>query len=330
MSDETKAPIQWEELLTRWQPQLDRLPEEKIRTFSTPVHIYVNEAHQFADAAQEYYEPRDIDGQQRPGLRAVSFRFPHAKIQEIHELADLVAYLQAIVLFGKTSALTQFQKLLDRANFLTDELGDALEFHLDDDIEEHADKELANIQLRAKEIGNSASATSELLLAYALLADSLRDRLQQDGTFNIAWIQEAKQIANELNKTPRLSAKDARPFIQLRERARTLLYENIHLLRKAVNRVFRNDQDVKRKFSSTYERNRRAQQRALKNATSSTDATATTTPTADATVTATPPTAATPTTASGVTATATPPTAAAPAAATPTVHANLHDPKNPK
>lgn len=250
-----------ETLWAKWQPLAQALKSEKIDDAKIPVHIAVQEAHLYADTGRQLYDPPAEGEEGRPYLRAVQFRLPRTVLDEIKELAELVAQVQSQVMLGK-AANKEARAKLERAWMVLEYLEEDIEFLLDDDLQEPADDQLASLKAQEKELGESAAALAQLLQAFALLARDLEERLRQDETFEPGWISEAEELAAFLRTTPPRNPAEASPEIELRNRLRILLFQRITRLRKAVNHVFKHHPEIRRKFNSAYERHRRARYRA--------------------------------------------------------------------
>ncbi|MGK3965288.1 hypothetical protein WMF38_14060 [Sorangium sp. So ce118] len=153
----------------------------------------------------------------------------------------------------------------ERARFVVDELESALEFLLDDDIDEPADAQLARIKEFHAQDGQRSSALSQALRDYAGLAESLKDRLvEADEEFDVRLIPEARKLAEDLQRrtletTPEGGTSAAATTI--RNQLLHLMLERVGAIRKTAAHVFRHHPEIVREVTSAYDRRRRAASR---------------------------------------------------------------------
>jgi len=195
----------------------------------------------------------------------VSARLPKSTADDIISIVGGVQEAQTTLLLLVDPAVVDSG---ERARFLIDELESALEFLLDDDIDEPADTQLAQIQAFHSQDGQRTSALIQALNDYSSLAESLRERLIAiDEDFKPAHIDEAKQLAKALAAEPSKAAPSESAVTtatQIRNKMLYLLTMKVALVRKCASRVFRRFPDVAREAMSTYERRRRAAARRAK------------------------------------------------------------------
>lgn len=253
-----------QELMEKWKSTLQQIPANNMRQLSLPLNVFSSEVIQLCHAAAYHYEPREENGNQLPGLNAVSYRLKRETIDELRELVDLLAYVQVAIIFGAPSISPALRQKVERADHLIFNIASAIEFLLDDEIDEPADNELARLHEQERAMGDAIPIKAQTLLAYAMLAKSLADRLKDDQSFQLAWISESEALAQELRQSRIPAPIISNPNIDLRNRIVTLMLDRVSLVRRAVAHVFRDHPDVRRKFASTYERKRRAANRAQK------------------------------------------------------------------
>ncbi|KYF94288.1 hypothetical protein BE17_31030 [Sorangium cellulosum] len=193
-----------------------------------------------------------------PGLKRVKARLPESTGEEIVSLVYAVQEAQTKLLLLVDPVVVDHG---ERARFVLDELESALEFLLDDGVEEPADAQLAAVQEFHADIGQRSSSLHQALSDYATLAESLKARLiEVDEDFDVALIAEAKELARELAAAPAAppaADSEIKEATRIRNGLLRLLQEKIALVRKAAARVFQRNPEVLREVTSSYERRRR-------------------------------------------------------------------------
>ncbi|WP_441288583.1 hypothetical protein ACSRUE_42700 [Sorangium sp. KYC3313] len=223
-----------------------------------PYDIAVREAVAAAAFVKKYWEP---DGE-RPGLKRVKSRLPASSSDELLSIVQAVQEAQTRLLLIVDPAVAD---LGERARFVVDELESALEFLLDDDVDEPADAQLARIKEFHAQDGQRSSALSQALRDYAGLAEPLKDRLvEADEAFDARLIAEARKLAEDLQRR----ALEAAPEVGASTAATTIRNQLLHLMvgrvgaiRKTAAHVFRRHPEIAREVTSAYERRRRASAR---------------------------------------------------------------------
>ncbi len=233
--------------------------ESTANPLTIPYEITLKEAAQSADFVDAYWEPQGT----RPGLSSVAKRLPHSTAADLRSLIHAVQDAQTnLLLLVDPIVIDQGE----RARTLIDELASALEFLLDDGVQEPADDQLVSLRDFHAQDGQRSSALAQSLNDYATLADTLRDRLVEvDTSFDPAWIDEARKLAKALSTSaskPAASAKEIADATALRNRLLTLMQQRVASVRKAARRVFRKQPELIRQVTSAYERRRRAERRA--------------------------------------------------------------------
>ena len=226
-----------------------------------PYDIALREAGQAAGFVGTYWEPSAA----RPGLKRVKARLPKSTGDDIVSLVYATQEAQTRLLLIVDPVVVD---LGDRARFVIDELESALEFLLDDGVEEEADQQLAAVQEFHAQAGQRSSALSQALRDYAKLADSLKSRLEEvDEDFDVSLIAEAKQLSETLAAAPAQPPEaptQAKEALGIRNGMLALLMGKVAQVRKAAAHVFRAHPDILREVTSTYERRRRAAARRAK------------------------------------------------------------------
>ncbi|AUX21505.1 hypothetical protein SOCEGT47_019910 [Sorangium cellulosum] len=219
-----------------------------------PYEVAVREAVAAAAFVTKYWEP---DGE-RPGLKRVKSRLPASSSEELLSIVRAVQEAQTRLLLIIDPAVTD---LGERARFVVDELESALEFLLDDDVDEPADAQLARIKEFHAQDGQRSSALSQALRDYAGLAESLKDRLlEADEEFDVRLLVEARKLADALQRraietAPERGASAAATTI--RNQMLHLMTGRVAAIRKTAAHVFRRHPEIVREVTSAYERRRR-------------------------------------------------------------------------
>jgi hypothetical protein len=232
-----------------------------------PLHVLTGEAVDVAGFFSRYYQPlRDPETEvvTRPGLASAGKkRLPANTGKRILALVDEVEAAQKqYLLAADVTDVTQ----LERARFVVSELTAVLEFLFDDGVEDERDAQLA----RAREVNEDTSTLLGLASAltdYGNLADHYRDEVDGLGEFDVATIDEAKELATTLRervaKRSDQAKKKSAAALDWRNRLATVLAQEIGSLRAAARFVFRHHPTIRREAASAYERRvRAARQRA--------------------------------------------------------------------
>ncbi|XXT22565.1 hypothetical protein WME94_13505 [Sorangium sp. So ce429] len=222
---------------------------------SLPYDVAVREAVAAAAFVKKYWEP---DGD-RPGLKRVKNRLPASSSEELLSIVHAVQEAQTRLLLIVDPAVTDVG---ERARFVVDELESALEFLLDDDVDEPADAQLARIKEFHAQDGQRSSALSQALRDYAGLAESLKDRLvEADEEFDVRLILEARKLAEDLQRRTLETIPEggtSAAATTIRNQLLHLMLERVGAIRKTAAHVFRRHPEIVREVTSAYERRRRA------------------------------------------------------------------------
>ncbi|APR84958.1 Hypothetical protein A7982_10307 [Minicystis rosea] len=221
----------------------------------------ITEAVQLAAFIKRYWEPAD----DRPGLRRVKARLPKSTADELVSLVHAVQEAQTKLLLLVDPVVADQR---ERAKELVDELETALEFLLDDDEEEAADAQLAQIKEFHADDGQRSATLVQALRDFAALAGSLRQRLvESDEDFDPKIIDEAKKLSKQLMEQPAQAAPNAEAVAKatkIRNQLLHLLMNRVSLTRRSAAHVFRKNPEIVREATSAYERRRRAANRRAK------------------------------------------------------------------
>ncbi len=226
-----------------------------------PYDVAISEAAQVAKVAKKYWKAEG----ERPGLSSAKKRLPEVTAEEIPSLVRAVQEAQTRLLLLVDPIVVDRG---ERARFLVDELESAIEFLLDDDVEEPADSQLAKIQAFHSQNGERSSALVQALRDYAALAEELKARLVEvDEEFDVALIEEARALSTSMGENPvavKPTTPEAIAATKVRNQLLHLLTGKVRLVRRTVARVFRRHSEIVREASSAYERRRRAAARRAK------------------------------------------------------------------
>ncbi|AUX20686.1 uncharacterized protein SOCEGT47_011590 [Sorangium cellulosum] len=244
----------------RWLDQAKEVAQAE-NPLRMPYDVFLKEAGQVAGFVGARWEPSES----LPGLRRVRARLPASTADEILSLVHAVQAAQTRLLLLTDPVVIDHG---ERARFLIDELESAIEFLLDDGVEEPADTQLATIQAFHADSAQRSSALHQALSDYAGLAESLKDRLVEiDEAFDAALIDEARELARTLSTAPAALPRpdaDVKGAMRIRNGMLVLLANKVGLVRKAAARVFQRHPEILREVTSTYERRRRAAARRAK------------------------------------------------------------------
>jgi hypothetical protein len=222
---------------------------------SLPYDVAVREAVAAAAFVKRYWEP---DGD-RPGLKRVKNRLPASSSDDLLSIVHAVQEAQTRLLLIVDPAVADVG---ERARFVVDELESALEFLLDDDVDEPADAQLARIKEFHAQDGQRSSALSQALRDYAGLAASLEERLvEADEEFDVRLIAEARKLAEDLQRRALETIPDgdtSAAAAAIRNQLLHLMIERVGAIRKTAAHVFRRHPEIVREVTSAYERRRRA------------------------------------------------------------------------
>jgi hypothetical protein len=250
------------ESLEKWLPAASAVSQ--VRTsFNPPIRILLGEAVDIARFALSYWEPvKDASGNVlRPGLSQAGSKLSPNIGTEVLELHEAVQTAHTEYLLTVAPVQTDVRA---RAEFVLSEIKSALEWWLDDGIDDDRDRQLESLKAEHADGSASADAVATELLDYAALARQEAAGLEGLGGFDIAMIDEAETLARQLRERPTtpVSPENTRRALDIRNRVATILVDKMNLVRAAARFVFRNQPEIARLCTSAFERRRRRAQRA--------------------------------------------------------------------
>jgi hypothetical protein len=245
-------------MLEKWQAAAVALPVVKAN-FSLPMRVLLGEAVDAARFVHAYWEPvKDSSGKLlRPGLSQAGGRLTASVGTEILELQEGLQTAQTAYLLTVAPAQADVRA---RAEFVLSELTAALEWYLDDGVEDERDQQLASLKAEYADNSTSTDSLAAELADYAALARQEEPGLAGLGGFDVALITEAEQLSRQLRERPTtpVPAENTRRALDMRNRFATLLVERITTVRAAARFVFRNHPAIAREVGSAYAKRQRA------------------------------------------------------------------------
>ena len=246
----------------KWLPAAGKV-ERTDNPLRVPYDVALTEAVQLSGFVLKYWDKDEKNG--RPGLSRVKKRLPKSTA------ADMVSLVHAVQ-EGQTRLLLIVDPIVidlgERAREVLDTLGAALEFVLDDDVEEPADQQLAKLKEVHADDGQRSVTLAQALGDFGALADSLRDRLvEADEEFDPKLIDEAKKLAKQLSEQPaqpKEGGKEATEATKIRNQMLHLLMARVSLVRRSAAYVFAKHPAIVREATSAYQRRQRTAARRAK------------------------------------------------------------------
>jgi len=174
------------ELLEKWLPVASAL--EQVRTvFNPPVRIMLGEAVDLSRFSQAYWEPvSDAAGKLlRPGLALAGAKLLPAIGVEMLELQDALQTAQTDYLL--TVAPSQ-PDVRARADDVLGEITAALEWWLDDGVDDERDRQLSALKAEYADRSASTDSIAAELSDYAALARQESTGLEGLGGFDVGMI----------------------------------------------------------------------------------------------------------------------------------------------
>lgn len=226
--------------------------------FNVPVRVLIGEAVDLAKFTQAYWEPvKDAGGKiLRPGLALAGAKLPASIGSEILELQEALQTANTNYLL--TVAPTQ-PDVRARAQFVLSEISAALDWWLDDGVEDERDQQLAALKAEYADGSTAADSLAAELSDFAALARQEAAGLDGLGGFEMSLVDEAESLARQLRERPTTptSPENTRRALDTRNRIATLLVDRMSQARAAARFVFRNHPEIAREASSAFERRRR-------------------------------------------------------------------------
>ena len=244
-------------ILDKWLPTAANVDPVRT-TYGIPIRSLLGEAVDLARFVQAYWDPMvDASGTiTRPGLSQAGAKLPPNIANEILELQEALQTANTNYLL--TVAPLQ-PDVRTRAQHVLSEIIAALEWWLDDGIDDSRDKQLASLKAEYAHKSLSLDTLTSELFDYAALARQEAAGLQGLGGFDVALIDEAEQLAQKLRERPPATsaAENTRTALDVRNRIGTLLVARMAQARAAARFVFRHHPEIARQASSAFERRRR-------------------------------------------------------------------------
>jgi hypothetical protein len=242
----------------KWAPEAKAVTDGS-NPLRIPYDVYLRESAGSAAFIYKYWDP----GPSRPGLVSVQVRLPRETAADIQSQIRAVQYAQTELLLVVDPAVASRG---ERARAIIDELESVISFTLDDEVEETADEQLAQIQAFHSQDGERSSALAQGLRNYAALGRQLGARLTEaDGDFDPRLLDEAEELADDLidagaNAAAAGSAR-GKEATAMRNRLLSVLHKRVTLVRRVAAHVFRRHPEIVREVTSAYERRRRSSAR---------------------------------------------------------------------
>lgn len=232
------------------------LPQEAVQADGgVPVQYRVAEIYAVADFAKRRWK---TDASNKwPGLQSVDFRLRYSVLDELKTLARAITTQQAMVLFGDP-ADQSVREAVEDGWALLEEISAALEFILDDDIDEPADEAFAGAMRRSAD-DHSVPALAQALVDVETIAQTKLDELKQLDDFDLSFLPQARALADALQSRPNVGGGSA--AIELRNRLLTLADQRVRRVRRAARYVFRKHPELLAELPSRYELRRRLDRR---------------------------------------------------------------------
>jgi hypothetical protein len=227
--------------------------------FSKPtlaLPTYIREANQALQLARECWEhPPEPNA---PPLKLYTNFYGPERLERAQSLIHALQHAVGVDMFHATPS-NPIGPTVERASFIIQELDAALDFVLEDDIDEPADAQLALLQNETASLGYSAAVVGQLLLSWITLAQSLQDRLATLGDFDPNLLQEGLTLVPLLTgaRPPLPAESSAQPWPRLRRALYTLAHREMQALRRIVERAYRHHDATRQRFASAERRRRR-------------------------------------------------------------------------
>jgi hypothetical protein len=253
----------------RWMNDAEALEATEVRNPGIPIGTALLEAETVAHFVTTYWEP-SADGK-TPGLSALGGRIKQTMTEDITSLVGACRFAQAKVLFPE--GVNVMPALVVEAEKILADVGAAIEYLLDDDVDEPADDAFAVAKKRKSEDATRATLV-QTLVDYAHIADAIKDRLATLAGFSMPHIDRMKELAAAIGAAgvPGSSRSETKS-VDVRNRLLTLLGRQVDAVRRAARYIFRDHPDILRKATSAYQRKRRLEAKRSKAAESGTEKT---------------------------------------------------------
>jgi hypothetical protein len=247
-----------DENLQLWREAAKALNADDIHPLDLPKAIFLGQTEDLVKSVLKYWAP----GAKAPGLEKNGGRFTQEIAKELRSLrlAGLQSEAQWLLIIDPKTP----SGLTAKGREALRELTVLIAYVLDDDIEEPADQQLANVKAAHAADGDTSDELSKALFDFATLAKTLQHRFAEleDEHLNVgALIDEAFQLSQsiaELPPGPQPPSQESKDALDLRNRIFALIEKRVDAIRKVARAKYEiRHPDVFREFASSYEKKRR-------------------------------------------------------------------------
>ena len=225
-----------------------------------PVHVLTGEATSVAAFLVSFWEAStDGAGRPVPGLKSAGPRLSKSVAAEIEVIVKAANEAQTAFLLARFPNLNK--PLIDRADFLEDEIERVLEWYFDDGVADENDLQLESVRGSSAMQSESMDAKALSLELLVGVARPHREQLHGLGQFDAGWLDEALDVAENLRGAAKGSgplSPEAEAALDRRNGLLGLLADRVTLVRKAARFVFHHHPSIVRQATSAYERRLRA------------------------------------------------------------------------
>ncbi|WP_437484114.1 hypothetical protein WME75_44135 [Sorangium sp. So ce1014] len=252
--------------LDLWMNEALASPDTNELSLSVPLHVLFGEAVDVARFHKSYWKPEVKDGKVvRRGLEMAASKKKNGNALTAKTGEEILSLQRAAVEAGTLYLLAVDPKKaspFERGQVVLDEITATLEWLFDDGVEDANDARLTKLGQAHAGDPATADALALALDDYAALAAPHREAMDGLGGFDVAMLDEAKELAAGLRAHPTESAglgEKAREALVLRNKVIGLLNARMATVRAAARFVFRDRPDIVREVTSAYGRRRRAE-----------------------------------------------------------------------
>jgi hypothetical protein len=240
-----------------WEAQAAQVTRDT-NPLKVPYDVGIHEALAAARFVKKYWRAEG----ELPGLSRLEERIPETTSERIISLVHQVEKAQTALLTIVDPVVVTHGA---EARETIDELESALEYLLDDGVDEPADHQLAAIEDFASQNGHRSTVLIQTLRDLGHLAGELKDRLvKADKGFDVGLIARAGTVADQLEReAPATVGPSPQSTAATRQRNRYLwlLDAEVAKVRSGAQRVFRKYPAIVREVTSAYQRRLRAARR---------------------------------------------------------------------
>lgn len=226
-----------------------------------PVHVLLGEATDIVGFAKKYMDPVTKGPNQRPGLISSKGRVTPALVIEIEELVQLAgaANSEALLSIGGKEG----RVVVERAQFIVDEIEAVVDWFLDDGIQDEKDAQFAAVKKQHDKAPDTADALATELQDYVALATPYRDEIDGAIGFDAALLDEGAKLVGKLRALPHQAEDKAerKALYARRNQLINALYDRVRAVRSTAKAAFRHHPEIAQQATSNYGRKTRAQAR---------------------------------------------------------------------